>query len=77
MNHLVDQQKEPELYAIRAKYGHMWDGFQALCSGSQVERNVMLAHYFTKMVKQLFVLYMLFMSGNNFNKMCLYKRAIG
>ena len=53
MNHLFDQQKEPELYAIRAKYGHMWDGFQALCSGSHVERNVMLAHYVTKMVKRV------------------------
>ena len=31
LNHSFDPQKESELYAVRSKYGHMWDGFQALC----------------------------------------------
>ena len=51
--HSFDPQKESELYAVRSKYGHMWDGFQALCSASHVERNVLLAHYVTKMVKRV------------------------
>ena len=52
-SHNFNIELEPTLYNIRAKYGDMLDGFQALCTASHQERNVMLAHYVTKMIKRV------------------------
>ena len=53
LNHSFNEVTEPALYAIRYKYGDMLDGFQALCTASHQERNIILAHYVTKMVKRV------------------------
>ena len=53
LNHFFNEVTEPALYAIRYKYGDMLDGFQALCTASHQERNIILAHYVTKMVKRV------------------------
>ena len=53
LNHSFNERTEPALYAIRYKYGDMLDGFQALCTSSHQERNIILAHYVTKMVKRV------------------------
>ena len=52
-SHNFNLELEPTLYKSRAKYGDMLEGFQALCTASHQERNVMLAHYVTKMIKRV------------------------
>ena len=51
MNHTFLPQNT-QLYAVKFKYGDMVDGFQALCSASHQERNILFSHYVTKMVKR-------------------------
>jgi hypothetical protein len=41
-----------KLYALRDKYARMVDGFQALCSATHQERNIMLSHFVSKMHKK-------------------------
>ena len=53
LNHPFNSVTEPTLYSLRYKFGDMLDGFQALCTASHEERNVILAHYVTKMVKRV------------------------
>ena len=50
-NHSFNAQKEPGLYALKLKLGHLEDGFEALCYGTHSERNILLAHYVTKMIR--------------------------
>ena len=44
-NHEFNKEKDPLLYALRERYGDMLDGFQALCSCTHEERNILLSHY--------------------------------
>ena len=53
MHHNFCPEKEPGLCNLREKFGDMNDGFAALCSASHAERNVLLAHYVSKMVKRV------------------------
>ena len=54
-NHDFEKNKnvETSLYAVQTKYADMLDGFQALCSASHTERNIMFSHYVTKMMKRV------------------------
>jgi hypothetical protein len=50
-HHNFDKFCEPTLYELKSKYADMVDGFQALCSATHSEQNIMLAHYVKKMIK--------------------------
>ena len=52
MHHTFDVQTDPELYHLRFSLGDMVDGFQALCSCSHDDRNILLAFWVCKMVKR-------------------------
>jgi len=51
-NHHFDAKADPELYNIRFSYGDMIDGFQALCSCTHPNRNILLTNWIAKMVKR-------------------------
>jgi hypothetical protein len=40
------------LYSVRDKFSHMVDGFQALCSSTHQERNILFSHFVSKMTKR-------------------------
>jgi hypothetical protein len=52
-HHPFNESTEPSLYGLKSKYGDFFDGFQALCTASHSERNIMLAHFVTKMIKRI------------------------
>lgn len=52
LHHNFSQATEPSLHAIKHKFGDMVDGFQAICSATHHERNILLAHYVSKMMKR-------------------------
>ena len=44
---------ESSLYAVRTKYADMLDDFQALCSASHTDRNIVFSQYVTKIMKRV------------------------
>ena len=50
--HKFSPQTEANLFAVRSKYSYTVDGFEALCRAMHFERNILLAHYVSKMIRR-------------------------
>ena len=47
-----NRETESHLFAVWSKFAHEVDGFEGLCHAVHAERNVLLAHYVSKMIQR-------------------------